>query len=194
MREFFAAFALVLGLICQSLKSEAVVLYRYLDIHGIPVIASEPPPVRPAYINRKLYFPLVLQASYMTKLKPTLLAAIIINESNWNNLSISDKGALGLMQLMPETAKNWGVTDAFDPQQNITGGARYLRHLLNLFSNDLSLALAAYHAGENRVIREGNIPEIQSTKNYVKSVLRTYALENHPPRMTVMPPSKLAVR
>jgi soluble lytic murein transglycosylase-like protein len=88
---------------------------------------------------------------------------------------VSGKGAAGLMQLMPDTAKRYGVADRFDPRQNLEGGARYLRDLLRLFDNNVSLALAAYNAGENAVARYGNrIPPYRETLNYVPRVLDFY--------------------
>ena len=108
-------------------------------------------------------------------LDSALLRAVISVESKYNPKVVSNKGAAGLMQLMPETAKRYGVTDIFDPVQNIQGGAKYLRDLLGMFNSDLSLALAAYNAGENTVVKYGNrIPPIRETMNYVPRVLRFY--------------------
>ena len=88
---------------------------------------------------------------------------------------MSKKGALGLMQLMPQTAKRYGVIDALDPLQNLDGGAHYLRDLLRMFNNDVSLALAAYNAGEQAVVKHGNrIPPYRETLHYVPQVLDFY--------------------
>lgn len=104
-----------------------------------------------------------------------LLHAVISVESHYNPRAVSSKGAAGLMQLMPATAKRYGVSDAFDPAQNLLGGAKYLRDLLTLFNSDVSLALAAYNAGENAVIRNGNrIPPYRETREYVPRVLDYY--------------------
>jgi soluble lytic murein transglycosylase-like protein len=104
-----------------------------------------------------------------------LLHAVISVESSYNPKALSSKGAAGLMQLMPQTAKRYGVADAFDPLQNLNGGARYLRDLLRMFNNDTSLALAAYNAGEQAVIKHGNrIPPYRETLNYVPRVLGFY--------------------
>ena len=108
-------------------------------------------------------------------LEGALLHAVISVESHYNPKAISKKGAAGLMQLMPATAKRYGVSDSLDPAQNLHGGAKYLRDLLTLFNSDLSLALAAYNAGENAVIRNGNrIPPFLETRNYVPRVLDYY--------------------
>lgn len=104
-----------------------------------------------------------------------LLHAVISVESHYNPRAVSKKGAAGLMQLMPATARRYGVSDSFDPAQNLHGGAKYLRDLLTLFNSDVSLALAAYNAGENAVIRNGNrIPPYRETRNYVPRVLDYY--------------------
>lgn len=103
-----------------------------------------------------------------------LVEAVIHAESSFNTRAVSPKGALGLMQLMPETAARYGVHDIFDPRQNVTGGVRYLRYLLEAFDNDLRLALAAYNAGENSVLHYGGVPPYPETVNYVERVLRLH--------------------
>lgn len=104
-----------------------------------------------------------------------LLHAVVSVESSYNARAVSKKGAIGLMQLMPQTAKRYGVVDAFDPQQNLDGGAHYLRDLLRRFDNDLQLALAAYNAGEAAVTRHGHrIPPFDETRRYVPLVLDYY--------------------
>lgn len=105
-------------------------------------------------------------------LSPSLLHAVIEAESAYKANAISKVGAVGLMQLMPETAERFGVQDRYDPTQNMQGGAKYLNILLDLFKNDLRLALAAYNAGENAVIRHGyKIPPFPETQRYVEKVL-----------------------
>ena len=97
-------------------------------------------------------------------------------ESSFNAQAISYKGARGLMQLMPATAARFGVRDIFDPAQNIEGGARYLRFLLDTFKGDVELALAGYNAGENAVARYGNqIPPYRETQDYVRKISAHYA-------------------
>ena len=103
----------------------------------------------------------------------SLVKAIIRAESGYNPLAVSPKGAMGLMQLMPSTAADMGVKDSYDPEQNIEGGVRYFKYLLDNFNGDVELSVAAYNCGEGRVIRNGKcVPEIPETKNYVKKVMR----------------------
>jgi soluble lytic murein transglycosylase-like protein len=109
------------------------------------------------------------------RLDPLLVAAVISVESNHNPGARSPKGAAGLMQLMPDTAKRYGISDPYSADSNIRAGTRYLRDLLNLFNGDVRLALAGYNAGENAVIRYGNrIPPYPETQDYVPKVLKKY--------------------
>jgi soluble lytic murein transglycosylase len=110
------------------------------------------------------------------RLSPALLRAVIKAESDFDPRAVSRTGALGLMQLMPRTAAAMKVADPFNPVENIAGGAKYLRYLLNRFHGDLPLALAAYNAGEYRVKRWQQIPPIQETQFYVKKVLTYYTV------------------
>ena len=105
---------------------------------------------------------------------PALVRAVIKTESNFNRWAVSNKGARGLMQLIPETGARYGVRDFFDPQQNVEGGVQYLKFLLEKFNGNLDLSLAAYNAGENLVERLGRIPPIAETTNYVRKVRANY--------------------
>ncbi len=117
---------------------------------------------------------LIVDKSYQYGLDPALVKAVIAVESDFNPRAVSNKGAMGLMQLMPLTAKDLGVSNTFDPVSNVDGGTRYLRYLLDYFNWDMELALAAYHAGISRVEKHVGIPPIPATHDYVKRVTSTY--------------------
>ena len=117
---------------------------------------------------------LITDKSYQYGLDPALVKAVIAVESDFNPRAVSEKGAMGLMQLMPLTAKDLGVSNTFDPAANVDGGTRYLRYLLDYFNWDIELALAAYHAGISRVEKHFGIPPIPATHAYVKRVKSTY--------------------
>lgn len=117
----------------------------------------------------------VAAAAAAHQLPEALLHAVIRTESNYNPVAISGRGAIGLMQLMPDTARELGVTDPWDPAANIQGGARYLKQLMALFDNDLQLALAAYNAGPGAVLRQGRaIPPYAETRHYVPRVIERF--------------------
>jgi soluble lytic murein transglycosylase len=120
--------------------------------------------------------PMIMAASTAYKVDPALIAAIIRAESAFDPRAVSWAGARGLMQLMPSTARLVGCLDSFDPEQNIMGGTKYLRMMLNRFEGDVVLAVSAYNAGPERVARVMAVPEISETKNYVKVVLRNYEM------------------
>lgn len=106
------------------------------------------------------------------RLEEALVKAVIKAESNYNPQAVSRKGARGLMQLIPETARQMRVNDPFDPKQNIRGGSNYLRLMLDQFNGNIDLALAAYNAGPNAVQRHGGIPPYEETRTYVQRVRR----------------------
>ena len=114
------------------------------------------------------------EASQQYGVDPKLIQAVIHVESNFDPQAISPKGAQGLMQLMPQTARELQVSDPFSPRDNIVGGARYLRYLLDLFNQDLSLALAAYNAGPEKVNLYHGVPPYLETRTYVQKVLQIY--------------------
>jgi soluble lytic murein transglycosylase-like protein len=121
-----------------------------------------------------MYADFIRRAASQFDVDPVLVRAVIAAESNFDPRAVSPKGARGLMQLMPSTASRFGVKDVFDPGQNIAGGVRYLRYLLDLFEGDLVLALAAYNAGEGVVQSTGGIPNFPETRDYVDRVLAGY--------------------
>ena len=142
-----------------------------VDQDGQPVLPAwaytdnTPPPVPPQYQA------MLKQAAASANISPTLLSALVWQESRWNSQAVSPKGAIGLAQLMPATARDLGVNPA-DPAANLAGGARYLRYLLDQFGGDVEKALAAYNAGPGRVLRAGGVPAIAETRAYVASIVR----------------------
>lgn len=126
------------------------------------------------------YAPLVEKVAREHSLDRALLQAMIATESGFDPRAVSRKGAVGLMQLMPETARRYGVRNLYDPAENIQGGAKYLRDLMRKFNNDLSLTLAAYNAGEDAIIQHGHrIPPYRETLRYVPRVLTLYREYRH---------------
>jgi soluble lytic murein transglycosylase-like protein len=117
---------------------------------------------------------LVEQTASRFQVDPQLVHAIIKVESEYDPKAVSRKGAMGLMQLIPETAQRFGVANPFDPKENIEGGVSYLKYLLGLYGGDLSLSLAAYNAGEGAVQRFGGIPSFAETRDYVQKVTNIY--------------------
>jgi soluble lytic murein transglycosylase-like protein len=116
----------------------------------------------------------VNSASATYHLDPDLVNSVIHAESGFNSHAVSPKGARGLMQLMPDTASQLGVNDAFDPQANVTGGSRYLRELLERYNFDLVKALAAYNAGPQRVEQYRGVPPFRETRAYVARIVHEY--------------------
>lgn len=133
-----------------------------LPAEALTVVADAPTPAN--------YAAAVAAVAARNDLSPALLEAVVWQESRWRPAAVSPKGAMGLMQLMPGTARELGV-DPRDPLANLEGGARYLRAQLNRFSGDVERALAAYNAGPGRVIRAGGVPNIPETRAYVAAVL-----------------------
>jgi len=115
------------------------------------------------------------QVAFQHQVDPKLVYAVIEVESAWNPKARSRKGALGLMQLMPETAVRFGVHDPFDPKKNIDGGVKYLRFLLDRFHQNLTFALGAYNAGETAVAQRNDIPPYTETRSYIERVTNLYA-------------------
>ncbi len=173
-------------------------IYRYVDADGAVQFTNVPPDSRyKVYLKEKKPDPVaqtlaaelryydeearsrysrhIFEAARLTRLEPALIHAVISAESGYNPFARSRKGAAGLMQLMPDTAKRYGVKNRLDPAQSIHGGARYLRDLIRLFHNDLQLAVAAYNAGEQAVVKHGNrIPPYSETMTYVPRVMSYY--------------------
>lgn len=162
-------------------------IYRYVDADGIEHFTDVPDspryrlmlpgagiPSRPK--EPAAYAEAIRRHAAAMKLDPLLLDAVIQVESGHNPNALSARGAAGLMQLMPATARRYGVSDPFQPDANIRGGAQYLRDLTRMFDGDLRLTLAAYNAGEGAVLRHGQrVPPYAETRRYVSEVLRSYA-------------------
>ena len=186
----------VVMLLCGLLFVQPAIaeIYKYTDAQGRVYFTDRPmkgdyrlkavigkPKRRSSYDagkfrrNRMRFSTLIDAAARRSALQPELLHAVVHVESSYDPSALSRAGAAGLMQLMPDTARRYGVNDRWDPRQNLDGGARYLRDLLKLFESDLKLALAAYNAGENAVKKYGNrIPPFPETRRYVQKVLSVY--------------------
>jgi hypothetical protein len=164
-------------------------IYKHVDNEGVLHLTNVPSDPNIKYVmimreKRILFRPnldvnkydyLITKAADKFKLDSALIKAVIKAESNFNHKAVSPVGAQGLMQLMPKTASALSVDDSFHPGKNIEGGARYLRYLLNTYKGDLSLALAAYNAGEKAVAKYNyNIPPYRETQNYVRRVMSFY--------------------
>jgi soluble lytic murein transglycosylase-like protein len=189
--------ALVAALLAAP-AAGAAELYSYVDADGVINITNVPTDARykrvrtnevaglyrpqptgapavPVAKRREAYQAHVRGAAEKYKLPEALILAVMAVESNFNPHALSDKGAMGLMQLMPATAKDLYVADAWDPAQNIEGGARYLRLLANQYSGDLVKTLAAYNAGPDAVRRAGEaVPDFPETREYVRKVVALY--------------------
>ena len=180
--------ALLFALLLSSAAAQADI-YARIDADGVAQFSPEPAEGFELYMKSAPeaantggawdrdtpYAKVVRAAAQAANVQPELIHAVINVESNYHPAARSPAGAVGLMQLMPGTAKRYNVANRLDPQQNIHGGARYLRDLLDLFQNDTRLALAAYNAGENAVLKHGNrVPPYSETLAYVPKVMKLY--------------------
>lgn len=194
-RNHFRFFALSCGfalwlLPCHAVRADEIIALYDASGRKIYVNTSEPPNrVEWATRNFRETRPdrdqtpstdieqLVQQTSDRFQVDSKLVDAIIKVESAYDPNAVSSKGAMGLMQLIPATARRFGVDNPFDPRQNVEGGVNYLKYLLNMFGGDLDLSLAAYNAGEHRVARAGAVPPIAETRDYVRKVSKLYRAE-----------------
>ncbi len=173
------------GVLLCSVQLAQAEIYQYIDASGTISLTNVPSDIRyrridlessrlhPMLTERELA-PVISRASRQHQLHPALIRAVIKAESDFNPTAVSRAGAIGLMQLMPQTAVRLDVRDLYDPEDNIGGGTKYLRQLLDRFQGNLPLALAAYNAGENVVERYRSLPPIDETRQYVRRVLRYY--------------------
>ena len=154
----------------------------------LPPAAAPAPAAQSA--NQPPYHEMVLAAASRYGVDAELISSVMEVESHFNPKAISAKNARGLMQLLPETAARLGVKDIFDPKENIDGGTHYLHDLLQLYNNDLTLALAAYNAGPDNVHKYGRVPPFAETVSYVKNVKRRYQKnKSAPATKTTAPPA-----
>lgn len=185
---------IIMGFIMFLFSPSYADIYKYVDENGVvcytdaplsknvhlvmrdktEATQSRPKTTRKDSQDSTNYHGLVHEKATKYKLDPLLVKAVIKTESNWNEWAVSRKGAIGLMQLMPATAREMNIRNPFNPEENIEGGVRYLRYLLERFNGDLTLALAAYNAGPTWVEKFGVIPPITETKQYVRKVLSLY--------------------
>jgi soluble lytic murein transglycosylase-like protein len=143
---------------------------KTVDQDGAPILPSYAYSATAPIVAPPQFTAALSQAAASANISPSLLSALVWQESRWNPQAVSPKGALGLAQLMPATARYLGVNPV-DPTQNLVGGARYLRMLLDQFDGDVEKALAAYNAGPGRVRSAGGVPAIAETRNYVSSIV-----------------------
>lgn len=160
-------------------------MYQYIDANGTISLTNVPSDMRyrridipsnrlhPTISEQELE-PMISRFSRQHQLHPALIRAVIKAESGFDPHAVSRAGAVGLMQLMPQTAARMDVRDLYDPEDNIGGGTKYLRQLLDRFRGNLPLALAAYNAGEHVVDRYRTLPPYTETRQYVRKVLRYY--------------------
>ena len=198
-RNLFAAPAqmLIALLLCAGLTTSASAdIYKYVDKHGRVTLTDKPRNKNYKLLvrtwkgweeqksrialqdfdrNQKKYMSTINYIASEHQLPKALVHAVIAAESAYDPNATSKTGAVGLMQLMPATARRYGVRDRRNPEENINGGSLYLKDLLKMFNNNLILALAAYNSGENTVKQYGNqIPPFEETRNYVKKVIEFY--------------------
>lgn len=173
--------ALLLGPLWVAISPAQADIYRYVDAHGKVHFTDTPTHGRWDMYRKETpaagdgvssYLEIIRRHAGSYRLEEALVKAVIKVESDYQPRVVSSKGAQGLMQLIPATAKLLKVRNPFDPAENIRGGSEYLRRMLDLFDNDLELALAAYNSGPNTVKRYGGIPPYEETRNYVERVKR----------------------
>lgn len=187
LQILFSLFAIYIFITAANIAHADI--YKYVDDEGILHLTNVPSNHNAKYVlilkEKRILFharidvnkfdEIIISTAKKHNIDPALIKAVIKAESNFDHQAISPVGAQGLMQLMPATASQLQVEDAFHPEKNIEGGTRYLRYLLNLYRGNLTLALAAYNAGEGAVAKYNyKVPPYRETKNYVNRVLSFY--------------------
>ena len=191
----YKRYLIIIGLaILPALTLAGDRVYKYHSADGAPLFTDKklrssklvsvkyygrPPAYKSCSLNSKkleqrikTYMPHIRAMAGKYDISSQLIKAVIVTESCFNPKAVSPVGAQGLMQLMPPTARSLGVSDSFDPEQNIEGGVSYLRMMLDEFKQDRRLALAAYNAGPNAVKKYGRIPPYKETQNYVRKIMK----------------------
>jgi soluble lytic murein transglycosylase len=174
----------VLFLLANGAVAEASRIYSFVDNSGVIHFSDAPVDSRyrlfssgsPRRRNRVSLLSIVNRIARLHRVDPALVRAVIKAESDFDPNAVSHLGAQGLMQLMPSTSLLLEVKDPFDPEENISGGVRHLKYLLERFDQKIVFALAAYHAGERAVVRVGGVPPIEETRIYIDRVLRFYRI------------------
>jgi soluble lytic murein transglycosylase-like protein len=167
----------------QNTTDDGSVLYTNVPASGSKVVIKEKAAgtrndgknVKKKNTGSSEFHNIVEEKAKKHNVDPKLVKAVISAESNWNPQAVSHKGAVGMMQLMPKTANDLGVGNRYNPEENIEGGVKYLKYLLDKFNGNLTLALAAYNAGPARVEKDNRVPSIPETINYVKRVMNDYS-------------------
>lgn len=185
--RFCFIFLMIMGVTILSLYNGQTPVQRVNDVENSPAMdtfkssgGSDIATVKPGlssndiHIRDRLFHPIILEEAHRYEIDPALVKAIIMAESGYNPQAISKRGAKGLMQLMPKTAKALGVEDLFNPKQNIRGGVQYFKQLVNQFDGDIKLALAAYNAGSKKVRHYQGIPPFKTTRYYIEKVFKYY--------------------
>jgi len=181
---FAVPWAAAVFLLCSSWHAHAAGIYKYVDRNGtihftnVPTnsrykLISEDPDTY-ASVESTRFDGLIKEIAYRYDVKPALVKAVIKAESGFDPDAVSKKGAQGLMQLMPETSSDLAVDDPFHPRDNINGGVKFLKQLMERFNHNLHLTLAAYNAGPEAVAKYDGIPPYEETQHYVKKVLAYY--------------------
>lgn len=174
MKRIFFVSLILLG-IASAVNAD---IFKFVDENGVTHFTNTP--MGDGYkkvISEKTgqsggnFGPIIQQISRKYDIEPSIIRALISAESSWDVYAISDKGAIGLMQLMPDTARDMEIKNPFDPEQNIEGGTRYLRILLDRFKGNMEMAVAAYNAGPAAVEKSGGIPSFSETRKFVRNVI-----------------------